>query len=48
MAMISDKDKKVVGDRLSKLTGPVKLVMFTQEIECTFCKETCPIKFRSR
>ena len=40
MAMISDKDKKAVGDRLSKLTGPVKLVMFTQEMECQFCKET--------
>jgi glutaredoxin-like protein len=40
MAMISDKDKKTVGDRLSKLTGPVKLVMFTQDMECQFCKET--------
>jgi len=40
MAMISDKDKKAVGDRLAKLTGPVKLVMFTQEMECQFCRET--------
>jgi glutaredoxin-like protein len=40
MAMISDKDKKAVSDRLSKLTGSVKLVMFTQEMECQFCKET--------
>jgi glutaredoxin-like protein len=40
MAMISDKDKKAVGDRLAKLTGPVKLVMFTQEMECAYCKET--------
>ena len=40
MAMISEKDKKTVGDRLAKLTGPVKLVMFTQEMECQFCKET--------
>jgi glutaredoxin-like protein len=40
MAMISDKDKKAVGDRLTKLTGPVKLVIFTQEMECQFCKET--------
>ena len=40
MAMISDKDKKAVGDRLAKLTGPVKLVVFTQEIECQFCRET--------
>jgi len=40
MGMISDKDKKAVGDRLSKLSGAVKLVMFTQEMECQFCKET--------
>ena len=40
MAMISDKDKKAVGDRLAKLTGSVKLVVFTQEIECQFCRET--------
>jgi len=40
MAMISDKDKKAVGDRLAKLTSPVKLVMFTQEMECQFCRET--------
>ncbi|MBN2553381.1 MAG: hypothetical protein JXB06_11465, partial [Spirochaetales bacterium] len=40
MAMIGEKDKKAVGDRLAKLTGAVKLVMFTQEFECQFCKET--------
>jgi len=40
MSMISDKDKKAVSDRLSKLTGSVKLVMFTQDMECQFCKET--------
>lgn len=40
MAMISEKDRKVVADRLSRLTGAVKLVVFTQEFECQFCKET--------
>ena len=40
MGMIGDKDKKTVGDRLSKLSGAVKLVVFTQEMECQFCKET--------
>jgi len=39
MGMIGDKDKKTVGDRLSKLSGAVKLVVFTQEMECQFCKE---------
>ena len=40
MAMINEKDKKAVSDRLAKLVGPVKLVMFTQEFECHFCTET--------
>jgi glutaredoxin-like protein len=40
MGMIGDKDKKAVAERLAKLTGAVKLMMFTQEIECQFCKET--------
>ena len=40
MAMISDRDRKAVGDRLGKLAGPVKLVVFTQEMECQFCRET--------
>lgn len=40
MGMLNDKDRKSVADRLAKLSGPVKLVMFTQEMECAFCKET--------
>ncbi len=40
MAMISEQDRKAVADRLSRLTGAVKLVVFTQEFECQFCKET--------
>ena len=40
MGMISDRDKKAVGDRLAKLAAPVRLVVFTQEMECQFCKET--------
>jgi len=40
MGMIGEKDRKAVSDRLAKLAGPVKLVMFTQEMECAFCKET--------
>jgi glutaredoxin-like protein len=40
MAMISDRDKKAVGDRLSKLSNPVRLVVFTQEMECQYCRET--------
>jgi glutaredoxin-like protein len=40
MGMIGDKDKKAVSDRLARMAGPVKLVMFTQDMECAFCKET--------
>ncbi|MBN1835526.1 MAG: thioredoxin family protein [Spirochaetales bacterium] len=40
MGMISDRDKKAVGDRLAKLAKPVKLVVFSQEMECQFCRET--------
>ena len=38
--MIGDKDRKPVQDRLAKLVRPVKAVMFTQEMECQFCRET--------
>jgi glutaredoxin-like protein len=40
MGMISDRDRKLVSDRLSKLAGPVKLLVYTQEMECQFCRET--------
>ena len=40
MPMISDRDKKAVGERLAKLASPVRLVVFTQEMECQYCRET--------
>lgn len=40
MGMISDRDRKPVQDRLAKLVKPVKAVVFTQEMECQFCRET--------
>jgi glutaredoxin-like protein len=40
MSMISDRDRKPVQDRLAKLVKPVKAVVFTQEMECQFCRET--------
>jgi glutaredoxin-like protein len=40
MGMISDRDRKPVQDRLAKLIKPVKAVVFTQEMECQFCRET--------
>ncbi len=40
MAILQDKDKEAVRQRLSEMTGAVKLVYFTQELECQFCRET--------
>lgn len=40
MAIISDKDKEIIKKELANLSGKVKLINFTQEIECQFCRET--------
>lgn len=41
MPMIQAKDRDYLTKEFAaKLTGPVKLVMVTQEHECQFCKET--------
>jgi glutaredoxin-like protein len=40
MVFIQDKDKKGIQDRLKDLVSPVKLINFTQELECQFCRET--------
>ncbi len=40
MSMLQDKDKPKVAERLAEMTDPVKVVLFTQEFECQFCRET--------
>ncbi len=40
MAILRDKDKQTVRERLTEMTGRVKLVYFTQELECQYCRET--------
>jgi glutaredoxin-like protein len=40
MAMIKDRDKKKVGELLSRLADPVRILVFTQETECLFCLQT--------
>ncbi len=41
MALLSEKDSAAVRQQLEDaLTHPVKLVMFTQEFECNYCRET--------
>ncbi len=40
MPMIEDKVKEQFSGLLGKLTEEVKLIFFTQEIECQFCQQT--------
>ncbi len=41
MALLSEKDAAVVRNQLTEsLTKPVKLLLFTQEFECMYCRET--------
>ena len=40
MALINDKDAKVIRERLAALPGTVTLAIFTQEFECEYCLQT--------
>jgi glutaredoxin-like protein len=40
MSILNDDIKQQVRDEFANLTNPVKLVMFTQEMECQYCSET--------
>ncbi len=40
MAYLQEKDRKAIQERLKGLSNPVRLVYFTQELECQFCRET--------
>lgn len=40
MALLKDSDRKTLEKEFQSLTTPVKLVMFTQAMECQYCKET--------
>ena len=40
MSLLNDDIQQQVRDEFSGLTNPVKLIMFTQEMECQFCAET--------
>jgi glutaredoxin-like protein len=40
VAIISENDKEIIKKELAGLTGPVKLINFTQEMECQYCRET--------
>jgi glutaredoxin-like protein len=40
MPMLKDEQRKEVSEQLAGLTGPVRLVMFTQDFECQYCADT--------
>ncbi len=39
MPLLDEKTQEQVRQQLEGLEGPVKLVVFTQELECDYCKE---------
>lgn len=38
--MLQEREKKLATEVFKELRNPVKLVNFTQELECQFCRET--------
>jgi glutaredoxin-like protein len=40
MPILNERDRRDVQAQLTVLTGPVKLVNFTQELACQYCRET--------
>lgn len=40
MALLREEDRNTLIEEFKKLDQPVKLVMFTQEMECQYCRET--------
>jgi len=40
MSLLKEEDQKHLQNEFESLTAPVKLVMFTQEMECQYCRET--------
>ncbi len=40
MTLLDEKTRKDIKALLEDLAGPVKMIVFTQEFECQFCRET--------
>jgi len=40
MALLNEQDRREIQKQLTSLTGPVKLINFTQELACQYCRET--------
>jgi glutaredoxin-like protein len=39
MSLMKDSDRETLKQELAGLTGPVKLINFSQQLECQYCKE---------
>lgn len=40
MPLIGEKDRKMLRQEFAQMTEPVRLIVFTQDRECQYCKET--------
>lgn len=40
MALLKEADQKVLKEKFAELKKPVKMIVFTQEMECQYCRET--------
>ncbi len=40
MPMLKEKDRRTLEEWFQKLRAPVRLVVFTQDYECEYCRET--------
>ncbi len=40
MSLLQEKDRKQLMDLFAEMDAPAKLVLFTQEMECQYCKDT--------
>jgi glutaredoxin-like protein len=40
MTLLQESDRKTLQEKFTGLANPVKLVVFTQEMECQYCQET--------
>lgn len=40
MSLLRDEDRRQIRQEFEALTGPVKMIVFTQERECQYCAET--------
>ncbi len=40
MAILQENDRKEIAKQLENMVNPVKLILFTQELECQYCRET--------